>query len=168
MRPGRLRSRGASRSRTGNSGSHHPSGYLVGFYGFEQRAEIALAESLVALPLDDLEEDRADDGLGEDLQQLVLVVVLVHALAVDEDLVALQAREVLAVVGHAGVDAIVVGVRRAEETDLARLQRLHGGVDVLAGERDVLDPFAVVDVEVFLDLRLLVRGLVDRDADPAA
>src|SRR5207302_10199053 len=43
--------------------------YLVELHRLEQRAEVALAEALVALPLDDLEEDRADHGLGEDLQE---------------------------------------------------------------------------------------------------
>src|SRR5947208_17184217 len=43
--------------------------YLVELHRLEQRLEVALAEALVALPLDDLEEDRADGGLGEDLQQ---------------------------------------------------------------------------------------------------
>src|SRR5262249_1609565 len=34
----------------------------------EQRLEISLAEAVVALSLDEFEEDRADHGLGEDLQ----------------------------------------------------------------------------------------------------
>src|SRR5712672_2180698 len=42
---------------------------LILLDGFEQRAEIAFTESLVALALDDLEEDRADDRLRENLQQ---------------------------------------------------------------------------------------------------
>src|SRR5258708_4008322 len=35
-------------------------------------------------------------------------------------------------------------------------------------ERDVLDAFAVIGVEVFLDLRAIVRRLVDRNADAPA
>jgi hypothetical protein len=38
----------------------------------KQRLEIALAEAFVALALDDLEEDRADHILGEDLKQQAL------------------------------------------------------------------------------------------------
>src|SRR5258708_34962186 len=53
--------------------SNHPSGALVRLDRFEQGAEIPFPEALVALPLDDLEEGGADDGVGEDLQQLVLV-----------------------------------------------------------------------------------------------
>src|SRR5260221_10426402 len=87
--------------------SNDASGDLVRLDRFEQGAEIPFPEALVALPLDDLEEDRADNRLGEDLQQLVLVAVLVNALAVDEDAVRLQARPVLAVVVHAAVDGRV-------------------------------------------------------------
>jgi hypothetical protein len=50
----------------------------------EQRLEVALAEALVALALDDLEEDRADRVGGEDLQQLALLGLRV---GVDQDLV---------------------------------------------------------------------------------
>src|SRR3954467_2276684 len=35
-------------------------------------------------------------------------------------------------------------------------------------ERDVLDAFAVISVEVFLDLRAIVGRFVDRDADASA
>src|SRR5688572_17382110 len=117
---------------------------LVRLDRFEQRAEIALAEALVALALDDLEEDRPDHGLGEDLQELVLVMLLVDALAVDEDLVALEALEVLAVVGHALVDALVIGVGRVEEAHAPSAQRLHRRIDVRGRECDVLDALAVV------------------------
>ena len=51
----------------------HAAANLVGFDAFEQGAEIALAEALIALALDDLEEDRADGVLGEDLQQQAAV-----------------------------------------------------------------------------------------------
>src|SRR5690606_23527934 len=46
---------------------------LVALDAFEQCGEVAFAEALVALALDDLEEDRTDAVLGEDLQQLALV-----------------------------------------------------------------------------------------------
>ena len=70
---------------------------LVALDRFEQRAEIAFAEALVALALDDLEEDRADHRLGEDLQQQALAL---RRRAVDQDAVALQPRQVLAVAGQ--------------------------------------------------------------------
>ncbi len=40
---------------------------LVFFYALEEGAEVAFAEAFVAFALDELEEDRADDGFGEDL-----------------------------------------------------------------------------------------------------
>src|SRR6266852_1679378 len=41
---------------------------LVALDRFEERAEISFAKALIALALDDLEKDRADHRLGEDLQ----------------------------------------------------------------------------------------------------
>src|SRR5688572_32555789 len=53
-------------------GSQHAAAHLVALDALEQRLEVAFAEPFVALALDDLEEDRADRILGEDLQQLAL------------------------------------------------------------------------------------------------
>src|SRR5690606_23018823 len=75
--------------------------HLVAFDRLEQGLEIALSEALVALALDDLEEDRPDAVLGEDLQQQLLLRLHV---GIDEDLVAREPRHVLAVVGYAFVD----------------------------------------------------------------
>gem|GEM_PF-4839654 len=47
----------------------HAAANLVFLDGFEQRLEVAFAKPLVALALDDFEEDRADHRVGEDLQQ---------------------------------------------------------------------------------------------------
>ena len=44
-----------------------PSFDLVELNAFEEGSEVALAEALVTFSLDDLEEDRANDGFGEDL-----------------------------------------------------------------------------------------------------
>ena len=73
---------------------------LVFFDRLEQRAEVALAEALVALALDDLEEDRTDHGFGEDLQQDAGAV---HRRAVHQDMVLVQARQILAMARHPGV-----------------------------------------------------------------
>src|SRR3546814_8481182 len=54
------------------------------------------------------------------------------------------------------------------ERDPAGLQRFHRSVDVAGAERDVLDALALVLLEVFGDLRLVVGALVDRNADLAA
>src|SRR5690242_8965600 len=61
----------------------HPALHLIALDALEQRLEVALAEPLVALALDDLEEDRADRVLGEDLQQLALLGL---GVGVDQDL----------------------------------------------------------------------------------
>src|ERR1043165_7896352 len=51
---------------------------LVALDGLEQRLEVPLAEALRAPPLDDLEEHRrpVGDGLGEDLQQVPVEVLV--------------------------------------------------------------------------------------------
>jgi hypothetical protein len=73
----RTRDRGSNRSQ-------HAALHLVALDALEQRLEIAFAEAFVALALDDLEEDRAERVLGEDLQQLAL---LGFGIGVDQDLV---------------------------------------------------------------------------------
>jgi hypothetical protein len=135
---------------------------LVEFDRLEQGAEIAFAETLVALALDDLEEDRSDHVLGEDLQQQLALGVV--AVAIDQDAQAAQFVEVLAVVRQAPVDQFVVGPDGVLERD-AGVACAGPSVDIVGAERDVLDALAVVLVEVFGDLRLVVGGLVDRDAD---
>src|SRR2546423_15583106 len=80
--------------------------HLVELHRLEQRLEVALAKALVALPLDDLEEDRADGGVGEDLQKQPAA-----GTAVDEDLAPLQLLERLAMVRQAVLDPPLVGVR---------------------------------------------------------
>src|ERR1700719_5224462 len=68
---------------------------------FEQRLEIALAKTVVALALDELEEDRPDRVGREDLQQHLGVATVDHALAVDQDAVLPQPRDVFVVAGQA-------------------------------------------------------------------
>ena len=76
--------------------------------------------------------------------------------------------ERLAVTGQARVDHLVVGIRHVHELDVARPQRLDGGVDVGGAQRDVLDALAAIGAQIFLDLRLVVGRFVDGDADLAA
>jgi hypothetical protein len=52
--------------------------------------------------------------------------------------------------------------------DAIGLHALDRAIDVLGAERDVLDAFAVVLVEVLGDLAFVVRTLVDRDANLSA
>src|SRR3546814_11621217 len=91
---------------------------LVQFDRFEQRLKIAVAETLVPLALDDLEEDRPDHVLGEDLEQDAFVADI----AVDQDAVLLQSLEILAVAGDALVDQLVIGLDRILQLTPARAQ----------------------------------------------
>src|SRR5665213_1482604 len=78
----------------------HAAADLVFLDRFEQRLEIALAKAVVALALDKLEEDRSDRVGGEDLQQHLGVTAIDHALAaIDQDAVALESYDILAMPG---------------------------------------------------------------------
>src|SRR5215469_8862533 len=156
-----LRSR-LARGFGGRLGFEDAAADLVTLDRFEKGAKIAFAEAFVALALDDLEEDRADHGFGEDLQQQALSS---YRGAVDQDSVAAQPREILAVSGDTAVDRLVIGVGDRHERDAARFQSLDGRIDVCGGQRDVLDALAVIGFEIFGDLRLVVGALVDRDPD---
>src|SRR3954467_1250121 len=85
---------------------------LVEFDGLEQCLEIAFAETLVALALDDLEENRPDHVGGEDLQKDALGFV---PAPVDEDAALAQLLHRLTVADDALLDALVIGLRRVLE-----------------------------------------------------
>src|SRR5690348_5792711 len=76
----------------------HAAANLVELDRFEEGAEITLAETVVALTLDDLEEDRPDHRRGEYLQQQASAF---DRRAVYQDAMAAQALDVLAVPGQA-------------------------------------------------------------------
>src|SRR3954454_16948760 len=116
----------------------------------EQGLEVALAEAARAVALDDLEEDRRPvaDGLGEDLQQVALVV------AIDEDALLAQVVELRGDLGDAVGHLVVVGLGDVEELDAAAAQLLHRADDVARGDGDVLGAGALVELQVLLDLRL--------------
>src|SRR3981189_1926391 len=90
---------------------------LVEFYGLEQGLKIPFAEPLVALALNDLEEDRSDGVLGENLQQDTA-----RRIAVDQDAAVPQFAQRLAMTGNARVDAFIVGGGCVLEFDAARAQ----------------------------------------------
>src|ERR687886_714368 len=93
---------------------------LLALDRLEQGLEVAVAEAARAVALDHLEEHRraVADRLREDLQQVALVV------AVDEDAEPAQVLQVLLDLADALRDLVVVRLRRAQELDPARLQRL--------------------------------------------
>jgi hypothetical protein len=108
--------------RSGLRGLQHAAPDLVQLDRFEQRAEITLAESLVALALDDLEEDGTDDRRREDLQEHLVL----GRRAVQQDAVAGQALGVFLVTEQAGRELLVVRVRRVLERDAVLAQRFDG------------------------------------------
>src|SRR5262245_26764609 len=139
--------------------------HLVELDRLEQRLEIAFAEALVALALDDLEKDRPDDILREDLQQQPFAL---RRVAVDEHAALLQLVEIFLVAGDARIDAFIVSIGRVLELHTLAAQHVDRAQDVRGAERDVLDALAVVLAQILFDLRLVVLRFVDRDADLAA
>src|SRR5688572_5239715 len=135
---------------------------LVELDRFEQRLEIALAEALIALALDDLEEDRADHVLGEDLEQQALAGL---GGAVDQDAARAHRADVVAVAGQALVDHVVIGVGAVLELDAVGPERVDGGEDVVGGEGQVLDALALIFLQIFGDLAVIVLALVERNLD---
>src|SRR5262249_10155184 len=135
---------------------------LIELDRLEERLEVAVAEALVALALDDLEEDRAEEVLGEDLEKETF-----RDAAVDEDLVRLHAGDVLTVAGDALVDELVVRVDRVLEDHATLTELLDRSEDVFRRQREVLDALAVVLADELFDLALVVLALVERDADRA-
>src|SRR5215470_3477447 len=71
---------------------------LIALERFEQRLEVAFAEALVALALDELEEHRTEQRLREDLEEQPLPAAVRGA--VEQDAAALQCRDVLTVAGQ--------------------------------------------------------------------
>src|SRR3984885_11501919 len=76
----------------------HAAPHLIQLDRLEQGTEITLTESLVALTLDDLEENRADDILRENLEQHTIALARI---AVDENCSLLERSERLPVALHA-------------------------------------------------------------------
>lgn len=117
----------------------------------------------MVVSLDDFEEEGGSvlDGLGEDLEEVALVVV------VDQDLVLLQDVDVLrhldVHVGEVLPDVVVVGVRDAQKLHSSAPHVFHSPDYLLGVESDVLHACVVVVVDVLLNLALLlpVGRLVD-------
>src|SRR3954469_10858209 len=94
-----------------------PTAHLVQLDALEQCLEIAFAEALVALALDDLEEDRADHILREDLQQQALTL---GRRAVHQDLPLLELGDALVVALDALGEQLVIGVGGVLERNAPR------------------------------------------------
>src|SRR3712207_7161862 len=101
---------------------------LVELDRLEQGLEIAFAEALIALPLDDLEEDRADHVLGEDLEEQALAGLWG---AVDEDAALPHLVGVMAVARKPLVDHVVIGFGAVLEADAVGAKLVDRGEDVV-------------------------------------
>src|ERR1700735_2715334 len=114
----------------------------------EQRLEVALAEALRAVPLDQLEEHRRPvlHGLGEYLQQVAVLVPVRQ----DPELPQLIERN--ASLADPFAQRVVIAVRRGQEVDAHRAHAADGRHDVIGGQGDVLDAGAAVALQVLVDL----------------
>src|SRR5262245_18935854 len=81
----------------------------------------------------------------------------------------LQACDRLSVALHARLRALIIKRGWARhEFEPTRGDCIGGRVDVIAPDRDVLDPLTLVLPQILLDLALVVGAFVDGDADLAA
>src|SRR5579872_3784229 len=102
----------------------HAAPDLIPLHAHEQRAEVALAEALVAATLDDLEEYGADERAREDLQQIAPVC------AIEQDAALLQLLHRLSVARQPLLQHVVVRIRRG------RHEREPAGVKLIPGRED--------------------------------
>src|SRR3546814_16785009 len=63
------------------------------------------------------------------------------------------------------IDALIIGKRGILETDAIGAQPLNGGVDVVGRQTDMLNAFAIIVADEFLDLALVILALVQRNAE---
>src|SRR6188768_3963291 len=119
--------------------SNDTSADLIEFDGLEECLEIAFAETLVSLALDDFEEDGPDHVRGEDLQQDAFGF---RTASIDENAALAQFLDVLLVADHPVFNPFVIRFRRVLGRDAAAAQHVDGLVDVFSRQRDVLDALA--------------------------
>ena len=128
---------------------------LLSLDSLEESLEVASTEALMVPSLDDLQEEGGAIlyGLGENLEQVTLRVVVNQNLELSESLDVLLDLE--ANVLEAVSQSVVVSVGNLlEELDTAGLHTLDSGDNVLSAHGDVLDTGATVEVNVLLNLGL--------------
>src|SRR5258706_15741389 len=126
-----------------------PTQLLFVFQCLEKGLEVAFTKAMGALAFDDLKEDRwaIDHGFGEDLQEIALLVVI------DEDAELGQVFDILGNVAHAIQYVFIVVAGSLQEFDAAILQIMHRGDDIAGSEGDMLHAGAIIEFQVFFDLR---------------
>ena len=138
---------------------------MLALDGFEEGLEVAFSEGLGAFALNDFNEYRraVHQGLGEELQQVALVV------AVDQDSELAQRSEVFVDFAHAVEHLVVVGIGNGQEVNTACTEFGDRFDDVVGSQGKVLHARPSVEVDVLLDLGLFAAlgGFVDRELDAA-
>src|SRR6478672_796306 len=119
---------------------------------FEERLEIALAETLRPFALDYFEKECGPvfNWLGENLEEITLVI------PIDENAEASERPEILIDVTYPLRQRVVVGRRNFQELDTAILKIGHRLDDVVGRYGAVLHAFAIVELKILLHLRLLL------------
>ena len=130
---------------------HYAAAHLVQFDRFEQGLEIALAETVVALALDDLEEDRTDLVFGEDLQEQAAA-----GGAVKQDAVLLQAGDVF---------AVVESEARARELTEYRQRVKREKTQVSGGSLSLVDMMSKLQSKKVNELPVLIKADVQGTAE---
>src|SRR4051812_46317718 len=115
--------------------------HLIELDRLEQRLEIAFTEALVALALDNLEENRPDNVLGENLEQQALPL---GRSAVHQDGAPLELGKILLMALDTLGEQLVIGLGRVLELDPTRPNDIDTLEDVAGAERDVLDALALI------------------------
>ena len=111
---------------------------LVALDGLEPSLEVALTKAAITFTLDELEEDRAKGGLGEDLQQQGAVTILRSTIQENATLAKLFSW--LTMVWKTALEHLVVSLwRSGHELGTAGFQSIPGLEQVVSQERDMLD-----------------------------
>ena len=137
---------------------------MVQFYRFKQGLEIALAKAFIAFALDDFVENRPQLVDGENLQQQIVVWP-----SIEQNLIVAQTRHIFTVARQTLVEQFIIGIGRAQKLHTIASQGFHRIVNHRRAQGDVLYAFAVVHVEILLDLAFFRRAFfIDGNADFAA
>jgi len=142
---------------------------LIGLDAFKERFEIALAKSVIAFALDELKEDRTDDGLREDLQQDAGFAAIHDTFAVDQNPVLHHTIQRLFVTHNTGLAHLVIGNRRGgHEADTALKNLIGRRVDIVRAYGYVLNSFAIIPLEIFDNLAFFTAILIDGNTNAPA
>ena len=141
---------------------------LLSLDSLEQSLKVTGTKTLMVSALNNFNEEGRPvlNGLGEDLEQITLLVI------VDEDLLLADNFDVLldfeTQVLHTLKEAVIVGIGNfVKEFNTTLLHSADCGHNIVRAESDVLDTIATVVLNIFLDLALsaTVGGLVNGHFD---